>query len=406
METIHVGEFVIGPEEKKAINAVLDSGRISEGKRVREFESKWAEFVGTKHCVLLNSGTSALLAGLIALKHHSHIKDCSKVITTPLNYVATSNAVVTANLEPAFVDVDRETFVMTPDNVKALLESANDPSQYSVMLPVHLMGYPCDMDKMNWLAKKYGLVTFEDAAEAHGTLYKGKRAGSMSLLSAFSFYMAHNIQAGEMGAIATDDPEIKRLVMKIKANGRACDCPVCTRWEGICPQISAYKGEEDFDPRFAHDIIGYNFKTMEFPAAFALVQLERAGEIIGKRQEFVRYLNEGLEKYGDVLQLPKYSKDISYLAYPMVIKDFERISRKKLRLELEKRQIETRPLFGCIPTQQPAYAYLSERYRGKLPNAEFLGSHGFYIGCHQYLSYEQLDHVIKSFGEILRGVSK
>lgn len=406
METIHVGDFKIGSEERDAINAVLDSGRISEGKRVRDFEHKWAEFVGTKYCVLVNSGTSALIAGLTALKHLKDIKEGSRVITTPLNYVATPNAVIKANLEPVFIDVDKERFVITPEDVKILLEGADDASKYSVMLPVHQMGYTCDMDPLSRLAKKYGLIMFEDAAEAHGSLYKGKIAGSMSELSAFSFYIAHNIQAGEMGAIATDDSEIRRLLVKIKANGRACDCEVCTRGQGICPQIASYKGNEDFDPRFTHDMIGYNFKTMEFPAALALVQMDKAESIITKRQDNVKYLNDGLERYSDLLQLPLFSKDVSYLAYPLVVKDTGKISRQVLRQELEKRHIETRPMFGCIPTQQPAYAYLKKEYVGKLPNAEFLGKHAFYIGCHQYLGYEQLDYIITSFRDIFNNASK
>ena len=134
---------------------------------------------------------------------------------------------------------------------------------------------------------------------------------------------------------------------------------------------------------------------MEFQAALGITQLKKADWITQKRNENVKYLNEGLEEYSDVLQLPKYSKDISYLAYPIVIKKPDIISRKKLRSELEKRGVETRPLFGCIPTQQPAYKYLKEKYEGKLPNAEYIGKNAFYIGCHQYLEQEDLDFVIE-----------
>jgi dTDP-4-amino-4,6-dideoxygalactose transaminase len=205
-----------------------------------------------------------------------------------------------------------------------------------------------------------------------------------------------------MGAINTDNPEIKRLLRKIKSNGRMCECEVCRRSEGLCPNLGV--GEEDFDPRFTHDMIGFNFKTMEFQAALGLVNLKKADEILRKRAENVKYLNEKLEKFSDILQLPKYSDSVSYLAYPIVIKQQNRISRKTLRAELEKRNVETRPLFGCIPTQQPAYSYLKEEYFGKLPNAEYLGLNAFYVGCHQFLTREQLDYIVKSFEEILAGV--
>jgi CDP-6-deoxy-D-xylo-4-hexulose-3-dehydrase len=376
MRKIRVGDFKIGDEEKKAVNEVLDSGRISEDKKVREFEKEFAKFVGTKYSIALSSGTSALIAGLSALKYDDEINvnPNSKIITTPITYIATSSAIVLSGFEPVYVDIDKETFGITPDNIKAHLENVDDPSQYSLILPVHLMGYPCDMDKINEIAKDYGLQTFEDSAQAHGSHYNGKKTGSLSLLSAFSFYIAHNIQAGEMGAVTTDDKEVNRLIRKIKAHGRACDCPICTRATGNCPKILSYKGSDDFDPRFTHEMIGYNFKTMEFQASLGLVQLKRADWIIKKRQENVRYLNESLEDFSDILQLPKYSTNVSYLAYPIVIKKPELVSRKKLRSELEKNGVETRPLFGCIPTQQPAYAHLRKMYDGKLPNADYIGN--------------------------------
>jgi len=383
---------------------VLETGRISEGKKVSEFENKWAKFIGTKYAIVLSSGTAALIAGLTALKYYKglNIKAGSKIITTPLTYVATTNAIVLSGFEPVYVDVDKETFQISPEKIAAYLEKVKDPTNYSLILPVHLMGYPSDMSAINKIAKKYGLLTFEDSSQAHGTTYKGKKLGSLSLLSAFSFYMAHNIQAGELGAITTDDPEIIRLIRKIKAQGRMCDCLVCLRSQGKCPKLFSHREEDDFDPRFTHDLIGYNFKAMEFQAALGITQLKKANRIIKKRRENVRYLNEGLKEFSNILRLPRYDKNISYLAYPIVIKRSAKISRKRLRLELEKGGVEARPLFGSIPTHQPAYSYLKKKYQGKLPNAEYLGSNGFYIGCHQYLTKADLNFVIKLFRDILR----
>jgi CDP-6-deoxy-D-xylo-4-hexulose-3-dehydrase len=257
------------------------------------------------------------------------------------------------------------------------------------------------MLKINKLAKRYGAVVMEDAAQAHGSLYGGRKLGTFSKLAIFSFYIAHNIQAGEMGAVTTNDMGIFRLLKKIKAHGRMCECNVCTRSKGVCPPLDRYRGKEDFDPRFYHDMVGYNFKIMEFQAALGLTQLKKADEIFSKRNQNVKYLNDGLSELKEILQLPYYSKDVSYLAYPIVIKEPGVISRLHLRRQLEKEGIETRPLFGCIPTQQPAYEYLKRKYEGKLPNAEYIGREGFYIGCHQYLAKKDLDYVIKVFKKIL-----
>jgi len=305
--------------------------------------------------------------------------------------------------EPVFVDVDGETFGIAPEPIRSHLQSAPDRENYALILPVHLMGFPAPMDDINQIADEFGLLVMEDSAQAHGSRYKGRRTGALSLAAAFSFYIAHNIQAGEMGALTTDDPEISRLARKVKAQGRACDCLVCTRDQGTCPQLVDSGQDEDFDPRFSHDMIGYNFKLMEFQAALGLVQLQNADEIMRSRQSNVRYLNEHLAEYQDLLQLPLYSDDVSYLAYPIVIKRPDVISRKELRRTLEANGVETRPLFGSIPTQQPAYAHLRDEYAGKIPVTESLGQHAFYVGCHQYLTPDNLEYMVGVFHQILRG---
>jgi len=400
---VSVGDFKIGVSEKDAIRSVLEDGRISEGRKVREFEKKFADFIGIKSSILLNSGTSALIAGLSALTYakNLNIKPKQKIITAPLTYIATSNAIVLSGFEPVYVDIDKNTFGITPENIRALLEKEKHLDRYAVILPVHLMGFSCDMDGINKVAKEYGLQVAEDASQAHGTLYNGKKTGSLSLFSTFSFYIAHNIQVGEMGAVATNDSEMIRLIRKIKANGRLCDCDVCNRNIHGCVKLKDYKGEEDFDPRFTHTMIGYNFKTSDLFAALGICQLEKVDLINAKRRENVKYLNDRLKKFDELLQLPLYSEDVSYLAYPIIIKKPDIISRRFLRSKLQEYGIETRPFFGCIPTQQPAYSYLKKEYEGQLPNAEYIGKNGFYIGCHQYIEKDDLDYIVHIFEKIL-----
>lgn len=397
MIKIRVGDIQIGEDERRAINEVVESSRFSEGKKTKEFELLWAKYIGTKYCVAVNSGTSALLAGLYALLYDNRfkkVKKGSKVITSPISYVATSNAIVLSGMEPVYVDIDLNTFILDVNQIEDILKKNSD--DYSIILPVHLMGYPNDMDMLNYLARKYDLVVFEDAAQAHGSLYKGRKVGSLSMLADYSFYIAHNIQAGELGAIVTSDEKIRTLLKKIKANGRVCSCPVCIRADGKCP----YR-KDAFDPRFTHEYIGFNFKTTEFQPAIAIPQINKADFIIRERQKSVKYLNKQLGRFTDLFQLPVYSKDVSYFAYPIIIKD-NKISRHDLMHRLAVAGIESRPLFGCIPTQQPAYSYLKSMYKDKLPNADYIGAKGFYIGCHQYLNIDDLDFI----GEIFRQVIK
>ncbi|MDD4899081.1 MAG: DegT/DnrJ/EryC1/StrS family aminotransferase [Candidatus Omnitrophica bacterium] len=400
MAQITVGKLKIGQREEDALLEVIKSGQLSEGRKTFEFEKAWAAYIGTGFAIAFNSGTSGLIAGLTALKIKYNIKDGSKVVTSPLTFIATANAIMHCGLQPVFVDVDRQKLVITPENIEAAVKKDKG---IALILPVHLMGYAVDMLAISKIAKKYGLRVMEDASQAHGTLYNNKKLGSFSDLAIFSFYIAHNIQAGEMGAANTDNIELFKLLKKIKTHGRMCDCNVCSRHLGKCHLLKKYTNKEiDLDPRFYHDIIGFNFKTMEFQSALGLLQLSKAQEIFEKRNFNVCYLNRGMKDLEGVLQLPEYSEQVSYLAYPLVIKDSRIISRFRLRRELEHRGIETRPLFGCIPTQQPAYRFLEKKYKNKLPVAEYLGLNGFYIGCHQYLEKADLDKIISVFHEVLK----
>ena len=340
MRRVQVGDFRLGDDEKKAIVDVLERGRLSEGAITHEFERLFAEYVGTRYCVAVSSGTAALICLLTALIHDDRFprfRKGARLITSPVTYAATTNAVVLSGLEPVFADIDRATFGMLPESVEEIL-SREDPDGFCGILPVNLMGYPCRMDDLRRIAGRHGLVLLEDAAQAHGTGYRGKRCGALGLAGAFSFYIAHNIQAGEMGCVTTDDPTIARLVKKIKANGRECDCHVCTRAAGTCPRLSfAPPGHElpDLDPRFRHELIGYNFKVMEFQPALGITQLKRADAIFSARQGNVRALNERLERFARVLSLPPLDGQVSYLAYPLVVREGTGISRAGLRAALD-----------------------------------------------------------------------
>lgn len=386
---VPVGDLKLGAAERRALQGVIDSGRFTEGERVRLFEEQWASYVGTKYCIATSSGSAALVAGLTALKYLYGLPSGTKVIATPLTYIATINAIVVVGFEPVFADVDRETFGLEPRLVEELLRRDSNPKAYRIILPVHLLGYPAKMAEVNDIARRYGLITFEDAAQAHGSVYMGRRVGSMSALADFSFYIGHTIPAGEMGAVTTSDPAIDRLVRKIKAQGRFL--------AGEPPPDA----KEDFYAGFTHDLIGYNFKATEFGAALALTQIGQAEALIQKRRENVRYLNERLADLAHILRLPQYQAGVSYMAYPLAIRHPHLVSRKELRARLEEEGVESRPLFSCVPTQEPAYAHLKGRYEGQLPHAEFLGRHAFYVGCHQYLERDDLDYMAEVFHRIL-----
>lgn len=374
---IQVGDLRIGSEERKAVNEVLDSGRISEGEKTREFEKAWAEYIGTKYCVAASSGNSALMMAHRALQAMGEIKD-NTAITTPLSYIATTSSLLAAGIKPFYVDVDRNTFNITAE----WIEECDSRPNTNFAVPVHLFGVPTDIKEIQEL----GYTVLEDASQAHGATVNGKKVGSLGIGGVFSFYIAHTIAVGEMGAVTTDSKEMQTLMRQIKAQGRACNCEICTRPKGYCPKLT-----ESFDPRFSHELIGWNLKTTEFMTAIGLVKLKHIEEIIHKRRENVKYLNDVLPEVG--FTKPPLNEGVSPMVYPIVC---EGISRNKLRLHLEKSGIETRPFFPCIP-DQPAFPPNTHN----LPNARYLADNGLYFGIHENLTEEDLEHIERTFRRYL-----
>ena len=389
---VRVGDMTVTNEIRQAVLRVLEQGTFSEGKEVACFEREWARYVHTKCAVVLNSGTSALVSAILALLHADpSLASRRKVITTPLTYAADSNAIVLCGMEPVYVDIDPDTFGIRIDLVEHLLREGG-PESYGLILPVHLMGYPLDMASLCSLAAKHGVKIVEDAAQAHGAETGGRPVGSWGDVSIFSFYIAHNIQAGEMGAVNTDDLALASLLRQIKANGRACNCPKCVRHTGKCP-MKTREGDQDIDPRFDHVRIGYNFKTTEWSAAVARAQLTHASEILTRRRELFAAYSARLAAHSSWIRLPPRVDGSSPFAYPLVLRTGVPAGRKEVRNALEAAGIESRPLFGCIPTQQPAYSDYRAQYEGRLPVAEGVGHRGFYVGCHQSMTEDDVEYV-------------
>lgn len=375
MDKIRIGDFQFQQSERSAVMRVLESGRISEWRETRAFEEEFADWMGVKHCVAVSSGTAALIVGLKTLEYLGMVPAGGNVLIPALTFIATANAVKLAGMEPVFADIDRHTFTMNADYITF--------NQADVILPVHLFGFGADMQAINkaarWVSHRCAIC--EDACEAHGTLIDGEKAGSLSTWGAFSFYIAHTIQAGELGALVTDSADIARVARQIKAHGRMCACKECTRNTTGCPRLA------DGDPRFLCQFVGYNFKAMEWSAAIARAQLVKASENIARRKANATTLTRLLADAQNKLILPGFRRGDVPMVYPMVLKAG---NRDELIVKLEKAGVEARPAFGCIPLQQPAYSQYKRQYDGMLPVSEWVGQQGFYVGCHQYLTQEQL----------------
>ena len=382
---IQIGDFKTTNYMVDNVNSVLKSGRITEGKWTSSFERRFADIVENKYCIAVNSGTSALM---IAIRAMSPYQDKLNILTTPISYIATSNAIINTGNIPMYVDIDLDTFNMSVELANEFI----DDNCVDIVLPVHLFGFRFPVEKLN----EDNVI--EDAAQALGT--KGIAKGDMTT---FSFYVAHTVQAGEMGAVTTNDYKYYLDMKALKSNGRICRCKTCTRNITGCQIMNEH---QKIDPRFTHYLIGYNFRTTDLITSIAYSQLEDIEENVKKRKDNAKFFNDELKDI-DGIHVPKYDKDACLMMYPMIVED-----RYKVVSKLAANGIESRYIFPCIPLQ-PAFAYKCSSYTARtfgdshyyervLPNAIKAAEQGLYIPCHQYLSEDDLHKIVNVIKEAIK----
>ncbi|WP_280178843.1 DegT/DnrJ/EryC1/StrS family aminotransferase [Halorussus halobius] len=244
MTEIPIADPELGEREIERVRRVMESGALADGPEVRQFEEEFAEFCGTDRGVATCNGTAALHAALVALG----VGPGDEVVTSPLSFVASANAVRLAGAEPVFADVDPETYTLDPDAVEALVRERDD---VAALLPVHLYGLPAEMDHLLDVADDYDLAVIEDAAQAHGATYRGEPVGSLGDAACFSFYPTKNMTTGEGGMITTDRGDVAERAASFVNHGRPPD------------------GGYD------HVRVGHNFRLTSLAAAIGRVQLDR-----------------------------------------------------------------------------------------------------------------------------------
>lgn len=394
--TIPFGTITITDTAKRLINDCLDTKRISCGRLVREFEDRFAALLGVKEAVAVSTGTDADILALAVL-HDFGAQRGDEVIVPALSFVATGNAVVHAGFIPVFVDIERETLNIDPGKI----EAAITPKTRAIM-PVHLMGKPAEMDTINAIAKKHNLIVVEDAAEAHGALYRGKPAGSLADLGAFSTYVAHIITTGEGGIITTNREDYGDILRSLRSHGRNCTCKHCILNSGADYCAKRFRGEGGEDIRFTFDRIGYSCKMNELEAAIGIGAMEVYEEILKKRHENLMYVLNRFDRFAPWLSTIKEEahEQIGPHAIPIIINEGAPFTRAEFTLHLEKSGIETRTLFVSMPTQCPGFEYLGYKL-GQFPNAEYMGHHGLHIGVHQDVGIVEMEYVLKTIGDFI-----
>jgi len=361
---------VLDEREKRKVLECIDSGWISSlGEKIGEFERKFAEKVGAKYGIAVTSGTTALHLVLYTLG----IGEGDEVIVPTFTMIATANAVRYCGAKPVLVDSEPRTGNIDVEKIEEKITSRT-----RAIIPIHTYGHPAEMDKILALAKKYDLWVIEDAAEAHGAEYKGRKIGSIGDAATFSFYANKIITTGEGGMITTNNSEIYEIARNLRDH--------------------AFSQEM----HFWHKLVGFNYRMTNLQAAIGLAQLEKFDELVEKRIENAR-LYTSLLKDIEGLVLPPETEGIKnvFWMYGIRVKDSFGISRDELRERLARKGIETRTFF--IPIHlQPIYwkDYVNEDF----PVSEALCKEGLYLPSSSGLKKEEIYFIAETIRGIKKGV--
>lgn len=382
---IGVGTMNISPRARALVNEVLDSNRLSYGPMTRAFETGFARAHGCRFGVMSNSGTSALLVALAAMKELHGWADGDEVILPAVTFAGTVNIVIHARMRPVLADVDPIHYDLDPEKI----EAAVTPRTRAV-IPVHVFGQPCDMDPILELSQRYGLRVIEDSAETMFATYNGRSVGSLGEIGCFSTYAAHLLTTGVGGLNTTDNPEYTDKLRSLINHGRDSTYLNIDDDERKSPE----ELRKIVSRRFSFVSLGYSFRLTEMEAALGLAQLEVGTEMIAARRKNAAWLTRKLSGHEAFLQLPRIRPgcEHSFMMYPIVLRD-----RKKHALVdfLEENRVETREMLPL--TNQPLYHRLLDISEADYPVAGWINRSGFYIGCHQDLTSTDLDRIVELF---------
>ena len=353
----------IDDEEKKQLEEVADSTWVTEWKKTEEFEDRFAKLSGSKHALTYCNGTMTLVAALKTLDIGSE----DEVIVPNITFTATSNAIIFAGAKPVFVDVNKETFQIETSLIE---EAINEKTK--AIIPVHLYGQSCDMDKIMEIAKKHNLKVIEDAAQAVGVKFNGKSVGTFGSFGSFSFFGNKNMTTGEGGMLITDSDELSKKAYMFKNHGR----------------------EER--GTFIHETIGLNCCITEMQAALGLSQLSKYPEITRRKLELLDSYKKGLSEISQIKfqVIDKRCSPVPWFTN-IIVPDAE-----ALQNYLKENDIQTRRIFYPLHLQ-PCYKDMNIP-KDSFPNSTFVYEHGLSLPSAVTLKEEQLKEVIQKIKEFYK----
>jgi CDP-6-deoxy-D-xylo-4-hexulose-3-dehydrase len=384
---------VIGAKEMELmVEASLD-GWLTTGRFNDLFEARLAKFIGVKHLITVNSGSSANLIAFSALTSPKlgdrAIKPGDEVIGVAAGFPTTVNPILQFGAVPVFVDVDIPTYNIDPAKVEAAISSKTK----AIML-AHTLGNPYNLEVIVALCKKHKLWLIEDCCDALGSTYDGKNLGTFGDIGTVSFYPAHHITMGEGGAVFTNNDELKMIAESFRDWGRDCYC--APGKDNTCGKRFCWKLgtlPQGYDHKYTYSHLGYNLKITDMQAACGLAQLDRLEEFVAARKRNFAYLKNRLKSCEEFLVLPEATpnSDPSWFGFLLTLRPEANVNRVDLLTYLDQYKIGTRLLFAGNLTRQPYMVGRNYRVSGELTNTERVMNDTFWIGVYPGLTEEMLN---------------
>ncbi len=368
---------------------------LTMGAKVKKFENDFSAYIGTKHSCMVNSGSSANLLALTVLSNPTipnHIKRGDEIIVPAVTWSTTIFPIINIGAKPILVDIDEDYLV----DIEKIKEMISDRSR--AIMPVHLLGNVCDMGAITEIAEDYGLFVVEDTCEALGSEYKGKKVGTFSTFSTFSFYFSHHITTIEGGMLCTNNFDYADLARIMRAHGYIRDSFKKDKFVEQYPYI---------DPRYLFVNIGYNIRPTDLQGAFGIQQLKKLENFLIVRTKAARKILKRVEQYSDYLLLPREKEETrhSWFAFPITVKENKYFNKNDLVGHLEKNGIETRPIVGGNISEQPAMN-LFDHKNSDLSRAKYIMKNSFYFGIHPFIKDETIKRIADVFDSFFAFVKK
>ncbi len=365
---IHIASPDIGPEETAAVNDVLKSGMLAQGPKVAELEKSFAEYCGTKYAAAVSSGTAAIHAALYA----AGVGPGDEVITTPFSFIATINPILFIGAKPVLVDIDPATFNINTSQLEAAITSKT-----KAIVPIHLYGQACDFDELAETANKHNLKVIEDACQAIGAEYKGKKIGGLGDLGCFSLYATKNIMSGEGGMVTTSNEDYIKVIKQFRQHG----------------MTGPYEYAD----------IGYNYRMTDLQAAIAIEQLKKADNFNSARQKNAELLND---KLADVIgiELPQIADNRTHVFHQFTVRLTEEfpLSRDEFIEKLKENGIMAGAYY---PKALHEYSHIAKLgfKTGDFPEAEKAAKQVVSLPVHPKVSKDDIETIVSAIKELANG---